>query len=288
MWLTVVEGEGHGLVADEKLSAEEQGDEFLLMGLRLAEGIDAGALRGSGRADARPKPHRQPDRGRARRAQFGRPPPRHPRRLSGARRRGGGSGGLACRSQCKGETAASRGACICRRRASGGRAGDGALSFWSVVSRSAAWRSAWRCWPIGPRTCSRPCTSAGRCRPSCSPRSASRWRPSSPASSFPNASGSGIPQVIAAHGLGRSRRARPARVATGGGRQGPAPAARARLRRLLGPGRADRAGRRLGHVRARAPCAAPPARPAHRRDRRPALRPPSTRRSRASSSASRK
>ena len=39
MWLTVVEGEGHGLVADEKLSAEEQGDEFLLMGLRLAEGI---------------------------------------------------------------------------------------------------------------------------------------------------------------------------------------------------------------------------------------------------------
>ena len=40
MWLTVVEGEGHGLVADEKLSAEEQGDEFLLMGLRLTEGID--------------------------------------------------------------------------------------------------------------------------------------------------------------------------------------------------------------------------------------------------------
>ena len=40
MWLTVVEGEGHGLVADESLSAEEQGDEFLLMGLRLEEGID--------------------------------------------------------------------------------------------------------------------------------------------------------------------------------------------------------------------------------------------------------
>ena len=40
MWLTVVEGEGHGLVADEELSAEEQGDEFLLMGLRLREGID--------------------------------------------------------------------------------------------------------------------------------------------------------------------------------------------------------------------------------------------------------
>ena len=40
MWLTVVEGEGHGVVSEETLSAEEQGDEFLLMGLRLAEGID--------------------------------------------------------------------------------------------------------------------------------------------------------------------------------------------------------------------------------------------------------
>ena len=40
MWLTVVEGEGHGLVADDPLSRDEQGDEFLLMGLRLAEGID--------------------------------------------------------------------------------------------------------------------------------------------------------------------------------------------------------------------------------------------------------
>lgn len=40
MWLTVVEGEGHGLVTDDPLSREEQGDEFLLMGLRLTEGID--------------------------------------------------------------------------------------------------------------------------------------------------------------------------------------------------------------------------------------------------------
>jgi oxygen-independent coproporphyrinogen-3 oxidase len=40
MWLTVVETEGHGLVEDENLSAEAQGDEFLLMGLRLTEGID--------------------------------------------------------------------------------------------------------------------------------------------------------------------------------------------------------------------------------------------------------
>ncbi|MDE2577256.1 MAG: coproporphyrinogen III oxidase [Hyphomicrobiales bacterium] len=42
MWLTCVETEGHGLVEEEQLSIEEQGDEFLLMGLRLTEGIDPG------------------------------------------------------------------------------------------------------------------------------------------------------------------------------------------------------------------------------------------------------
>ena len=31
---------GHGVVADDKLNSEERADEFLLMGLRLAEGID--------------------------------------------------------------------------------------------------------------------------------------------------------------------------------------------------------------------------------------------------------
>jgi putative oxygen-independent coproporphyrinogen III oxidase len=40
MWLTVVEADGHALVEDELLSTEEQGDEFLLMGLRLSEGIE--------------------------------------------------------------------------------------------------------------------------------------------------------------------------------------------------------------------------------------------------------
>jgi oxygen-independent coproporphyrinogen-3 oxidase len=39
-WLTRVESLGHGLVADDALTAEERADEFLLMGLRLAEGID--------------------------------------------------------------------------------------------------------------------------------------------------------------------------------------------------------------------------------------------------------
>jgi len=40
MWLTSVETDGHGLVEDSALTQEEQGDEFLLMGLRLKEGID--------------------------------------------------------------------------------------------------------------------------------------------------------------------------------------------------------------------------------------------------------
>ena len=40
MWLTQVESEGHGLVESVVLSREEQGDEFLLMGLRLSEGVD--------------------------------------------------------------------------------------------------------------------------------------------------------------------------------------------------------------------------------------------------------
>ena len=40
MWLTQVETDGHGLVENSTLSREEQGDEFLLMGLRLREGVD--------------------------------------------------------------------------------------------------------------------------------------------------------------------------------------------------------------------------------------------------------
>jgi putative oxygen-independent coproporphyrinogen III oxidase len=39
-WLARVEKEGHGLIADDVLSTAEHADEFLLMGLRLAEGID--------------------------------------------------------------------------------------------------------------------------------------------------------------------------------------------------------------------------------------------------------
>ncbi len=39
-WLTLVENHGHGLVTDDVLLRSEQADELLLMGLRLAEGID--------------------------------------------------------------------------------------------------------------------------------------------------------------------------------------------------------------------------------------------------------
>lgn len=39
-WLMRVESLGHGLITDEVLTREEHADEFLLMGLRLAEGID--------------------------------------------------------------------------------------------------------------------------------------------------------------------------------------------------------------------------------------------------------
>src|SRR6266852_2369024 len=39
-WLMRVEAAGHGVITDDRLNSEERADEFLLMGLRLAEGID--------------------------------------------------------------------------------------------------------------------------------------------------------------------------------------------------------------------------------------------------------
>jgi putative oxygen-independent coproporphyrinogen III oxidase len=39
-WLTRVEAQGHGVITDEALTLEQMADEFLLMGLRLAEGVD--------------------------------------------------------------------------------------------------------------------------------------------------------------------------------------------------------------------------------------------------------
>ena len=43
-WLMRVESLGHGVIDDEPLTREERADEYLLMGLRLAEGIDPAAL----------------------------------------------------------------------------------------------------------------------------------------------------------------------------------------------------------------------------------------------------
>ena len=50
-WLAAVERAGHGLVEDAPLTVEEAGDELLLMGLRLREGIDPARYRAlTGRA----------------------------------------------------------------------------------------------------------------------------------------------------------------------------------------------------------------------------------------------
>jgi oxygen-independent coproporphyrinogen-3 oxidase len=43
-WLAEVEAHGHGLASDESLSAAEAANEYLLMGLRLSEGIDLSRL----------------------------------------------------------------------------------------------------------------------------------------------------------------------------------------------------------------------------------------------------
>ena len=43
-WLNLVEATGHGVTGGETLTRAEETDEFLLMGLRLAEGIDVKRL----------------------------------------------------------------------------------------------------------------------------------------------------------------------------------------------------------------------------------------------------
>jgi len=47
-WLRTVDRQGHGLVVEEPLAAAEQADEMLLMGLRLAEGVDLARHRALG------------------------------------------------------------------------------------------------------------------------------------------------------------------------------------------------------------------------------------------------
>ena len=94
-WLMRVEATGHVVMSDDRLNSEERADEFLLMGLRLAEGIDPrryAAL--SGRALDPRRIAMLREEGAivvdAKRAAA-----RDPGRISGARCRGGGSGGVA-------------------------------------------------------------------------------------------------------------------------------------------------------------------------------------------------
>jgi oxygen-independent coproporphyrinogen-3 oxidase len=50
-WLAATETQGHGAIVEDRLNPENEGDEFLLMGLRLREGIDPerfALLRGAG------------------------------------------------------------------------------------------------------------------------------------------------------------------------------------------------------------------------------------------------
>ncbi len=47
-WLAQVEARGHGLTSDEALSTEETAEEYLLMSLRLAEGMDLARLEALG------------------------------------------------------------------------------------------------------------------------------------------------------------------------------------------------------------------------------------------------
>ena len=77
-----------------RCTREDMADEFLLMGLRLAEGIDLARFADPRRPLARPGAHRHAARARPRRDDGRRPAARHPARLSGARRGGGRFGGL--------------------------------------------------------------------------------------------------------------------------------------------------------------------------------------------------
>ena len=50
VWCATVEAQGHGFETDEALSADEVAEEYLLMGLRLTEGIDLAQLASLGGA----------------------------------------------------------------------------------------------------------------------------------------------------------------------------------------------------------------------------------------------
>ena len=59
-----VEAAGHGVITDDLLNSEERADEFLLMGLRLAEGIDPKRYAALSGRTLDPRSHRDAARGR--------------------------------------------------------------------------------------------------------------------------------------------------------------------------------------------------------------------------------
>ena len=81
-WLMRVESLGHGLVTDDLLTAEERADEFLLMGLRLAEGIDPARYAALAGRPLDPDAHRDAGGAGLRRARPRRLPAGHAGRAS--------------------------------------------------------------------------------------------------------------------------------------------------------------------------------------------------------------
>ena len=84
-WLMRVEANGSGVVTDDVLTREERSDEFLLMGLRLAEGIDIARYAEIAGRPLDASTDRDPARTWPRRDHAGGPPAGHTAGLSGAR-----------------------------------------------------------------------------------------------------------------------------------------------------------------------------------------------------------
>ena len=84
-WLMRVEANGHGVVTDDLLNSEERADEFLLMGLRLAEGIDPRRYARAVGPHARSRPHRRAARRRRHHRRRRRAAAGDAGRISGAR-----------------------------------------------------------------------------------------------------------------------------------------------------------------------------------------------------------
>ena len=90
-WLMRVEGSGSGFTVEEKLTSGEAADEYLLMGLRLVEGIDPARYSALAGRPLDPKRISIFARGRGRRDNEGRAPESDAKRFPAARRCGRGS-----------------------------------------------------------------------------------------------------------------------------------------------------------------------------------------------------